>query len=289
MIRDIKVRYKRSVLGFAWMLLNPLISMIVFSIIFREVFGMEQDYPLYVISALLFFNLFSLGSSQGLNSIVASSGLIRKVAVPKAIFPLASVLANLVNFALSLIPLAAVMVFTGAKLTPALLLVPVGILAISLFTYGMSLALATANVFYRDVRWFYDSALLILFYVTPVIYPAKVVPEQFRFLLTFNPLTTMLEVGTASPRGQLELMSGLPGGLSAIEVIRRSGGTSTGDRGLGRAARGRDRQAPARSRGRLPAEPAPRAEQTQEGSRAARPCRGTRGSESPAKGLLRLS
>lgn len=193
-VRDIKVRYKRSVLGFAWMLLNPLISMIVFSIIFREVFGMEQDYPLYVISALLFFNLFSLGSSQGLNSIVASSGLIRKVAVPKAIFPLASVLANLVNFALSLIPLAAVMMFTGAKLTPALLLVPVSVLAIALFTYGLSLALATANVFYRDVRWFYDSALLILFYVTPVIYPAKVVPEQFRFLLTFNPLTTMLEV-----------------------------------------------------------------------------------------------
>lgn len=193
-VRDIKVRYKRSVLGFAWMLLNPLISMIVFSIIFREVFGMEQDYPLYVISALLFFNLFSLGSSQGLNSIVASSGLIRKVAVPKSIFPLASVLANLVNFGLSLIPLAAVMIFTGAKLTPALLVVPVGILSISLFTYGISLALATANVFYRDVRWFYDSALLILFYVTPVIYPAKVVPEQFRFLLAFNPLTTMLEV-----------------------------------------------------------------------------------------------
>jgi ABC-type polysaccharide/polyol phosphate export permease len=192
--RDIKVRYKRSALGFAWMLLNPLITMIIFTVIFREVFNMEQDYPLYVISALLFFNFFSLGSSQGLNSIVASGGLLRKVAVPKAVFPLASVVANLVNFALSLVPLAAVMIFTGKAATPALLVVPVAILSIFLFTYGASLILATLNVFSRDVRWFYDSALLIVFYVTPIIYPARVVPDRFRFVLSLNPLTRMLEV-----------------------------------------------------------------------------------------------
>ena len=86
-VRDIKVRYKRSVLGFAWMLLNPLISMIVFTVIFREIFQMEQDYPLYVVTALLFFNFFSSASGQGLNSVVASGPLLRKVAVPKAIFP----------------------------------------------------------------------------------------------------------------------------------------------------------------------------------------------------------
>ncbi len=193
-VRDIKVRYKRSVLGFAWMLINPLVSMIVFTIIFREIFAMERDYPLYVITALLFFNFFSLGSSQGLNSIVSSGGLLRKVAVPKAVFPLAAVLANLVNFALSLEPLAAVMLATGAPITPALLFVPVAVLAALLFTFGVSLVLATMNVFSRDVRWFYDSALLILFYMTPVIYPARVVPEQFRFILTMNPVTHLLEL-----------------------------------------------------------------------------------------------
>lgn len=192
--RDIKVRYKRSVLGFAWMLLNPLITMIVFSVIFREIFAMEHDYPLYVISALLFYNLFSLGTSQGLNSIVASGGLIRKVAVPKAVFPLASVVANLVNFAFSLVPLAAVMVFTGARVTPALLALPVAVVAVFMFTYGVSLALATLNVFYRDVRWFYDSVLLLIFYATPIIYPVKVVPERFRFLLFVNPLTRLLDL-----------------------------------------------------------------------------------------------
>ena len=192
--RDIKVRYKRSILGFGWMLLNPLITMVIFTVVFREVFNMEQDYPLYVITALLLFNFFSLGSSQGLNSIVASGGLLRKVAVPKAVFPLASVVANLVNFALSLIPLAAVMLATGAKVTPALSVVPVALLAMLLFTYGVSLLLATVNVFSRDVRWFYDSVLLILFYVTPIIYPARVVPERFRFVLAFNPITRILEV-----------------------------------------------------------------------------------------------
>lgn len=193
-VRDIKVRYKRSVIGFAWMMINPLISMIVFSIIFREIFNMERDYPLYVISALLFFNFFSLGSAQGLQSIVGASGLIRKVSVPKAIFPLASVLANLVNFGLSLVPLAVVMAFTGARVTPALLTLPLAVLALFLFIYGLSLVLTTLNVFYRDVRWFYDSVLLILFYMTPIIYPAKVVPEQFRFILDWNPLTWLLEL-----------------------------------------------------------------------------------------------
>jgi ABC-type polysaccharide/polyol phosphate export permease len=192
--RDIKVRYKRSVLGFAWMLLNPLITMVVFTVIFREIFGMEHDYPLYVIAALLYYNFFSLGSSQGLNSVVASGGLIRKVAVPKAVFPLASVVANLVNFGLSLIPLAAVMLFTGARITPALLVLPVAVVAGFMFTYGISLALAAMNVFYRDVRWFYDSALLLIFYMTPIIYPAKVVPERFRLVLAVNPLTRLLEL-----------------------------------------------------------------------------------------------
>jgi ABC-type polysaccharide/polyol phosphate export permease len=193
-VRDIKVRYKRSVIGFAWMMINPLISMIVFSIIFREIFNMERDYPLYVISALLFFNFFSLGSAQGLQSIVGASGLIRKVSVPKAIFPLASVLANLVNFGLSLVPLAVVMAFTGARVSVALLTLPLAVLALFLFIYGLSLVLTTLNVFYRDVRWFYDSVLLILFYMTPIIYPAKVVPEQFRFILDWNPLTWLLEL-----------------------------------------------------------------------------------------------
>jgi ABC-2 type transport system permease protein len=222
-VRDIKVRYKRSVLGFAWMLLNPLISMIVFSVIFREVFGMERDYPLYVITALLFFNFFSLGSSQGLNSVVGSGGLIRKVSVPKAVFPLASVLANLVNLGLSLVPLSAVMLFLGAKVTPALLVLPVSLLGVFMFTFGVSLLLATLNVFYRDVRWFYDSALLILFYVTPIIYPAKVVPEQFRFLLTLNPLTWMLDSFRAPIYegrfpGAVELLASLGLGAATLAV-----------------------------------------------------------------------
>lgn len=192
-VRDIKVRYKRSVLGFAWMLVNPLVSMIVYTLIFSEIFRVDSDYSLFVLSALLFYGFFSVGSQQGLASIVAAGGLIRKVAVPKAIFPLASVLANLVNFGLSLVPLLAVMVATDAPVSPALLTLPVPILATVLFTFGVSLMLATLNVFYRDVRWFYDSVLLILYFMTPIIYPASVVPERARLLIEWNPLAHLLE------------------------------------------------------------------------------------------------
>ena len=215
-VRDIKVRYKRSVLGFAWMMVNPLLTMIVFWIVFRDLFHMEGNYPLYVITALLLYNFFSLGSSQGLNSIVAAGGLIRKVAVPKAVFPLAAVVANLVNFGLSLVPLVLVLLVLRVRVSPAVIVLPVPIAAVFLFTFGVSLLLATLNVFYRDVRWFYESALLIIFYATPVIYPIAVVPERFRFIFTYNPIARMLEVfrtpitdGTFPATGELALVFGI--------------------------------------------------------------------------------
>jgi ABC-2 type transport system permease protein len=215
-IRDIKVRYKRSVLGFAWMMINPLVTMAVFWVVFQEVFKTEGNYALYVVTALLFYNFFSLGSSQGLASIVNAGGLIRKVAVPKAIFPLAAVVANMVNFGLSLVPLVLVLIVFRVKISPAVIVLPVPILAVFLFTFGVSLVLTTMNVFYRDVRWFYESVLLIVFYITPIIYPVRVVPERLRFIFTYNPLTRMLEVfrapiveGTWPAGGELVLILGV--------------------------------------------------------------------------------
>lgn len=192
-IRDIKVRYKRSVLGFLWMLVNPLVAMIVYTLIFSEMFKMGNDYALYVLSALLFFNFFGLGTTQGLSSILFSGGIIRRVAVPKAVFPLASVLANLVNFGLSLVPLFVVMLYIRGTASPALLVLPIPILAATCFTLGVSLLLATATVFYRDVRWFYESFLLILYFATPIIYPPQAVPERAQFLIRYNPLAQLLE------------------------------------------------------------------------------------------------
>jgi ABC-type polysaccharide/polyol phosphate export permease len=137
------------------------------AVVFSAVFGtLVPNYPLFVIIGLLAWNLFSLGSTQGLASVVDSGALIRKVAVPKEMFPIAAVAANLVNFLFSLLPLALVMLIMRVQITWAILWVPFGVLLIGLFTLGVALALTTLNVFFRDVRCFYEASLLAWFYGT---------------------------------------------------------------------------------------------------------------------------
>jgi ABC-type polysaccharide/polyol phosphate export permease len=193
--RAIKQRYKRSVLGFAWTMLNPLLTMVILSVVFSAVFGhMVPNYPLFVIIGLLAWNLFSLGSTQGLASVVDSGALIRKVAVPKEMFPLAAVGANLVNFLFSLVPLLAVMLVMRVDVTWAILWVPLGIVLIGVFTLGVALALATMNVFFRDVRYFYEAGLLAWFYGTPIFYPIEVLPDRARAVLQWNPMYVLVDV-----------------------------------------------------------------------------------------------
>lgn len=193
--RAIKQRYKRSVLGFAWTMLNPLITMVILSVVFSAVFGsIIPNYPLFVIIGLLAWNLFSLGSTQGLASVVDSGALIRKVAVPKEMFPLAAVGANLVNFLFSLIPLLLVILVMRVQITWAVIWVPFGVLLIGLFTLGVALTLATLNVFFRDVRYFYEAALLAWFYGTPIFYPIEVLSPRARAVLQWNPMYVLVDV-----------------------------------------------------------------------------------------------
>ena len=193
--RAIKQRYKRSILGFAWTMLNPLLTMVILTVVFSAVFGSQvPNYPLFVIIGLLAWNLFSLGSSQGLASVVDSGALIRKVAVPKEMFPLAAVGANLVNFLFSLIPLVFVILVMRVDITWAVLWVPFGVFLIGLFTLGVALALGTLNVFFRDVRYFYEAALLAWFYGTPIFYPIEVLSPRARAVLQWNPLYVLVDV-----------------------------------------------------------------------------------------------
>jgi ABC-2 type transport system permease protein len=176
-------------------MLNPLLTMVILSVVFSAVFGtMVPNYPLFVIIGLLAWNLFALGSTQGLASVVDSGALIRKVAVPKEMFPLAAVAANLVNFLFSLIPLLVVILVMRVEITWAVLWVPVGVLLIGLFTLGVALALATLNVFFRDVRYFYEAGLLAWFYGTPVFYPIDVLSPRARAVLQWNPLYVLVDV-----------------------------------------------------------------------------------------------
>jgi ABC-type polysaccharide/polyol phosphate export permease len=192
-IREVKLRYKRSVLGFAWTVLNPLFAMAIFTMVFSRIFGDRPNYPLYVITALLGWNLFSLGTSRGLDSVVMNGPIIRKVFVPKAIFPVAAVASQVVNFLFSLVPLVLFMVAIGAGFGWSLLWLPIPLFSLTCFALGIALLLGTFNVFFRDVKYFYEAGVMAWFYATPVFYPAEIVPDRFRFLLHFNPMYALLE------------------------------------------------------------------------------------------------
>src|SRR5262245_33620783 len=171
--RNLTTRHRQSVLGVAWNIVSPLLTMAILTIIFSQTMGASlegRSFALYVISGLLPWNLFSNASNQGLVSITLSRTIIRKIYVPKSLFPLAAVLSSYVGFILSLVSLVMMMIIARPPLNWTLVLTIIPTLEIAGFAYGLSLALATAHVFFRDVRWFYESALLAGFYITPIFY-----------------------------------------------------------------------------------------------------------------------
>jgi ABC-2 type transport system permease protein len=192
--RDLKVRYKRSVLGFLWTLLNPLLTIVIFSLVFSHIFSsIYEQYKLYMFSGVLIWNFFSLATSQGLASLVSNGGTIRKIAVPKVVFPLSVVCSNFLNLIFSFAALAIVFPFVGGHPTLSLLWLVVLLPTLFLFTLGLSFLLSTASVFLRDLRSIWDPLLMIWFFLTPVFYPRSVVPERYHTLIRFNPMLSIVE------------------------------------------------------------------------------------------------
>lgn len=222
-IREVKLRYKRSVLGFAWTVLNPLLAMIIFTMVFSRIFSNRPNYPLYVFTALLGWNLFSAGTSRGLDSVVVNGPIIRKVFVPKAIFPLATVVSQVVNFVFTLIPLFLLMAAVGAGFSLNLLWLPIPLISLTCFALGIALLMGTFNVFFRDVKYFYEAGLLAWFYATPIFFPPEIIPDKFKLLLYMNPMFALLEslrapvyLGTAPPIGAL--ISGLALSMATLAI-----------------------------------------------------------------------
>lgn len=197
--RDLKVRYRRSAIGFLWTMLQPLLMMLVLRTIFSSLFqakSMEvpQNYEIYALAGLLFWNFFSQSIVASMNSLRGNAQLLQKLPVPKAVFPLATVLSGLVNLLFALLPLVVLLVVTGHPLKPALLFLPVAIFIVALFTLGAGLLLSPLAVFFSDVVELIGVLLMLMFYLTPVIYPKDIVPESFRWVVRFNPIRSILEV-----------------------------------------------------------------------------------------------
>lgn len=197
--RDLKVRYRRSAIGFLWTMLQPLLMMLVLQTVFSTIFlaksaEVPQNYEVYVLAGILFWNFFSQSIVASMNSLRGNAQLLQKLPVPKVVFPLATVLSGLVNLVFALLPLLVLLIATGHPLKPALLFLPVSILIVALFTLGAGLLLSPLAVFFSDVVELIGVLLTLMFYLTPVIYPKDIVPENLRWVVRFNPVRSILEV-----------------------------------------------------------------------------------------------
>lgn len=187
--RDFKTKYKRSVLGYLWSFLNPLLTMTVQYIVFSTIFRSDiKNFPVYLLSGIILFNFFSEAVGQGLSAIVNNTALITKVYVPKYIYPVTKVVSCSINLLISIIPLLIVALLTGAPITKALLLLPFAILCLVVFSIGLSLILCSAMVFFRDTQYLWGIISLVWMYATPLFYPENIIPAQYKFIQKLNPM-----------------------------------------------------------------------------------------------------
>lgn len=187
-IRDLKIRYKNSVLGVLWSLFNPLLMTMVFTIVFTLMLQRgTENYPVFFMSGYLPWSYLAASVSTSINSIVGNAPLVKKVYFPREVLPLAGILSNLVNFLLSLIVLFALIFAFSVKITPAILMLPLIILAQTFFVLGLGFFLATANVFYRDTQHIMQVVMQAWFFLTPIFYPISTLPQSAEILgMTVN-------------------------------------------------------------------------------------------------------
>jgi lipopolysaccharide transport system permease protein len=194
--RDIKVRYKQTALGAAWAILQPVLTMAAFSIFFGRLAKISSGgipYPLFALSGLLPWQLFAYALTQSSNSIVANKNLVSKVYFPRLIVPLAAVLSGLVDFAIAFVVLIVMMLFYGFAPTSAVLLIPGAILLAVFTALSVGLWLSALNVRYRDVQYTIPFLTQFWLFVTPIAYPATLIPERFRFIYGINPMAGVVE------------------------------------------------------------------------------------------------
>jgi len=206
--RDVKVRYKQTVIGAAWTVIQPLVTIVVFTLVFQNLAKMPSDgipYPLFSFTALLPWNFFAKALNNSINSVVGSANLITKVYFPRLILPISAVLSGLIDFGISFLCLLGMMIWYGLMPGWGVLALPLFLLLAVLTTLSVGLWLAVINVRYRDVGQATAFLIQLWLFVSPVAYPLSVVPEKWRVLYSLNPMTGVIEgfrwalLGNATP------------------------------------------------------------------------------------------
>ena len=192
--RDIRTRYKRSLLGVGWTLLNPLLMMAVLTLVFSQLFRANiTHYAVYLLSAQLVWIFLAQTTTQAMNSLTWGGALVTKIYLPRSVFAIAQVGAGLVNLALSLLPLLLITLLSGAPLTWALLWLPLPMLLIACFALGIGLLLSTLAISFPDVVEMYQVILAAWYFLTPIIYPLSALPASGRLLMNLNPAYHLVE------------------------------------------------------------------------------------------------
>jgi lipopolysaccharide transport system permease protein len=202
--RDIKVRYKQTLMGVAWVVVQPLLTMLIFTLVFTKFVRLEEGaipYPLFAYAGLLLWTFFSVSVTSGTNSLIGNTSLVTKVYFPRAFIPAAAVGAGLVDFGVGAVLLAALAVYYGVGVTWGLLLLPIFVALGAALALAVGMIASALTVRYRDLRHALPFLLQLWMFASPVIYPLGVVPERWRWVLAANPLTGVLEGFRASLTG----------------------------------------------------------------------------------------
>ena len=193
--RDILTRYKRSALGVAWTMLNPLGTMLILTFVFSNFFKSAlPNYPVYILSGLLVWNFFSQGTNAAISGLVWGGTLLKRIYIPSSVFGVSAIGTALVNLVLSLVPLVIVILVTGAPFFASMAFLPVSILLITAFTLGFGLFISSMAVFFPDVAEMYQVLLTAWMYLTPIIYPESLISAKFMPIYRINPMYWMVKM-----------------------------------------------------------------------------------------------
>jgi ABC-2 type transport system permease protein/lipopolysaccharide transport system permease protein len=189
------LRYRRTLLGYLWTLLNPLLMMSVTAVVFATLFNLGlADYAVFLFAGMVPWNFFSMTTSQACTSFVQNEGLIKKIYLPKIIFPLSLAIGMLIDSVLSMAALFLVILPFGAHVSPALLMLPVAYLLLFLFTFGLALVMSVATVFFRDLQYVIGVLMQAWFFLTPVMYRHEALTGKVAWIVSLNPMVAFIEL-----------------------------------------------------------------------------------------------
>lgn len=192
--RDIVMRYKRSFLGVAWTMLNPLMTTLIMAIVFSRVFGGRTGYAGYIICGLMAWNFHSQATIGAMTGIIWGGQLLQRIYLPRTIFAVTAIGTGLINLGLSIVPLIIVVMISGLTIKPTIVLLPIPILFLAVFALGVGLILSTIAVHFPDIAEMYGIVLTIWLYLSPVIWTIELIPERFRWVIYLNPMYYLINL-----------------------------------------------------------------------------------------------